>query len=148
MRENTKKVIATICMGAVALTSMPAVSYAETAVGSIKQTEAEIMPRMQYIVDAYCNLNITNGVASVESWVLGDSVDATKAKVIAELQVKGSGGWTPVAIWTDTQNDYRASVEESKSVTKGNTYRVKATVTVWEGSKSETQYVYSGEEKA
>ena len=93
-------------------------------------------------------MNITNGVASVESWVLGDSVDATKAKVIAELQVKGSGGWTPVAIWTDTQNAYRASVEETKSVTKGNTYRVKATVTVWEGSKSETQYVYSGEEKA
>jgi len=37
---------------------------------------------------------------------------------------------------------------ESHAIKKGQTYRVKATVTVWEGIKSETQYVYSPEKTA
>lgn len=37
---------------------------------------------------------------------------------------------------------------ESHAIKKGQTYRVKATVTVWEGTKSETQYVYSPEKTA
>lgn len=54
----------------------------------------------------------------------------------------------PVKIWTDTQDNYKAYVDESYPVTKGHTYRVKTTVTVWEGSQSETQYLYSAEKTA
>ncbi|MBE6113132.1 MAG: hypothetical protein E7195_09000 [Peptococcaceae bacterium] len=145
MNQKTKKLVACICMGAAVLTSVPAVSWADTAVVSVNEQNNEITPYMMYLEDWGNALSISNGIATVDCWVEGNVIDATKAKVIAELQVKGSGGWMPVAIWTDTQNDYRASVYETKSVTKGNTYRVKATVTVWEGSQSETQTVYSGE---
>ena len=79
----------------------------------------------------------------MNAWVIGDDFDATKAKVVAELQEKDGSSWTTIATWTDTQNAYRASVNKTKSITRGKTYRVKATVTVWEGSASETQTIYS-----
>ena len=77
--------------------------------------------------------------------IFSGNIGATKAKVVAELQMNSGGTWVTVATWTDIQNKDEASVKASKAVTKGNTYRVKATVTVWEGSQSETQTVYSGE---
>lgn len=51
--------------------------------------------------------------------------------------------WIPVKIWTVAEDSYMAKVKESYTITKGNTYRVKATMTVWEGSQSETQTFYS-----
>ena len=98
---------------------------------------------MLYIVDARCTLSISGTTATVNAWVIGDDFDATKAKVVAELQEKDGSSWTTIATWTDTQNAYRASVNKTKSITRGKTYRVKATVTVWEGSASETQTIYS-----
>lgn len=94
------------------------------------------------------DLDIANNVATVDCWVKGRYGDATKAKVIAELQVKSGNNWVPTAIWTDTQDYYKASVKETKSVTTGNTYRVKATVTVWEGSQSEELIFFTDERTA
>lgn len=107
--------------------------------------EDEIMPRLSYIVSADNELAIQNGVAKVDCWVKGQYGDATKAKVIAELQLKSGGSWIAYGTWVDTQNDYEASVYETKSVTAGNTYRVKATFTVWEGSQSETVVMFTDE---
>ena len=73
----------------------------------------------------------------------GDFDSATKSKVIAELQVKNGSSWIPVKIWTVEENDYMAKVKESHTINTSNTYRVKATVTVWEGSQSETKTLYS-----
>lgn len=98
-----------------------------------------ISPRWTYIADAEVDLAIRNSNAIVDCWVNGHYNTATKSKVIAELQVKSSStNWIPVAIWTDTQNGYMASVYETKEINPNNTYRVKATFTVWEGSQSET----------
>ena len=97
-----------------------------------------------YIADANSSLSVSGTTATVNCWVEGN-IGATKAKVVAELQMKSGSTWVTVGTWTDIQNSDEASVKASKAVTKGNTYRVKATVTVWEGSQSETQYVYSGE---
>ena len=64
----------------------------------------------------------------------------------AELQEKASAyAWTLVDSWTDQQNGDWAEVDETASVTPGNTYRVKVTVTVWAGSQSESQTFYSDE---
>ena len=142
MHTKTKKILATICMGAVVLTSVPAV-----AANPVSQQENEIMPYLLYIQNALCEFGISGTTANVECSVTGRS-SATKAKVIAELQVKNGSNWIPVKIWTNTQDSYEAYVDESHPVTKGHTYRVKATVTVWEGSQSETQYVYSAEKTA
>ncbi len=142
MMNNAKKAAAAVCLGAVVLTSVPAVAMAATAEPITQQTESGIAPYMLYIVDARCTLSISGTTATVNAWVIGDDFDATKAKVVAELQEKDGNSWTTIATWTDTQNAYRASVNKTKSITRGKTYRVKATVTVWEGSASETQTIY------
>lgn len=143
MVNRAKKAAAAVCLGAVVLTSVPAVAMAATAEPITQQTESGIAPYMLYIVDARCTLSISGTTATVNAWVIGDDFDATKAKVIAELQEKDGNSWTSIATWTDTQNSSYASVYKTKSITKGKTYRVKATVTVWEGSASETQTIYS-----
>ncbi len=75
---------------------------------------------MKYIVDALCvRLQLMDGVATVDCWVKGDYLDATKAKVIAELQVKSGSGWLPVGLWTDTQNDYMAWVYRKSISNRG-----------------------------
>lgn len=143
MMNNAKKAAAAVCLGVVVLTSVPAVAMAATAEPITQQTESGIAPYMLYIVDARCTLSISGTTATVNAWVIGDDFDATKAKVIAELQEKDGNSWTSIATWTDTQNGNYASVDKTKSITRGKTYRVKATVTVWEGSASETQTIYS-----
>ena len=106
--------------------------------------ENSISPRFTYIVDAENILKISGSTATVSCWVNGQYQDATKAKVIAELQVKSSAtNWIPVAIWTDTQDGYRAAINESHAINPNNTYRVKATFTVWEGTQSETITMYN-----
>ena len=127
----------------------PAVSMAETAMKPVNaQTENAISPYKLYIRQTTSVLSISGTTATVDCSTLGVVGEATKAKIIAELQVKNGSSWTTVETWTDTQNSYRASVYETYSVTKGKTYRVKATATVWEGSQSEIQTVFSNEKTA
>ncbi len=146
MNKKMKKILAISCLSSFAITSVPMMALAETMVQPTAVVEDGIIaPRLKYIVDASSTLSISGGTATVHCWVDGDYLDATKAKVIAELQLKSGSSWLPVAIWTDTQNDYAAEVYETKSVTKGQTYRVKATVTVWEGSQSETEIIFTDE---
>lgn len=149
VNPKMKKTIATMCMGAAVLTLTPAVSWAETAVNSLNnQQESMISPYMLYIEGADYSLKITGNTAKVECSVSGNTDTATKAKVIAELQVKNGNSWIPVEIWTVTENSDYAEVSETHTVTSGNTYRVKATMTVWEGSLSETQTFYTNEKTA
>ena len=148
MKSMMKKTVAAICLSAVVLTSAPAVSLAETAVEQINQQENGIAPHMTYISEARCALSISGTTATVDCWVKGDVFDATKTKVIAELQVKNGSNWIPTGIWTDTQDGFKAHVNETKSVVIGHTYRVKATVTAWEGDQSETQIIFTDERTA
>lgn len=137
LKKTAKKIAITLLLISTALL-VPVTSMA--AVSDIPDTQqaTEVMPRMTYIVEWKNGLTISGTTATVDCWVNGHVDTATKAKVIAELQVKSGSNWIPVAIWTDTQNDFEAAVYETKTITKGNTYRVKATYTVWEGSQSET----------
>ena len=107
--------------------------------------QVKLTPRWSIIVDAMTDLKISGNVATVDCWVNGDVLSATKAKAIVELQLKSGNSWIAYATWVDTQNDYEAAVYETKSVTTGNTYRVKATYTVWEGAQSEEVMVFTDE---
>ena len=121
-------------------------AFAESNQGiAYRDVSSMIEPRLTYIEAAETGLDIDNGVATVDCWVKGNILEATKAKVIAELQLKSGNSWMAYGTWTDTRNDYEAFVYKTKSVTKGNTYRVKATYTIWEGSQSETVVVFSDE---
>ena len=143
MNVKKKKIYLSFMM--VILMSIMVVPTNALAEQSTFQESSMIMPRLTYIELAEADLTIKNGVATVDCWVNGDMFTATKAKVIAELQLKSGSNWIAYGTWTDTQNDYEASVYESKSVKAGQTYRVKATYTVWEGSQSETIVVFSDE---
>lgn len=149
MRKTLRRMTAAACLGTAVLTLVPTASLAEAvAIPVINQQESAIAPYMLYISDWGNKLTISGRTATVDCFVKGQIGEATKAKVVAELQEKNGSSWSTIATWTDTQNAYKASVYETKSVTAGKTYRVKATVTVWEGTKSETQTVYSAEKTA
>lgn len=105
----------------------------------------EVTPMMTIIGDYVIDFGITGTTAQVDVEVCGDYLHATKAKVIAELQVKNGSSWIPVAIWTDEQSDFSARVYETHDVVKGHTYRVKGTFMVWEGDAYETEYDFSDE---
>ena len=124
---------------------MPMASFADSGITECNLGENEIMPCMTYIEECKNGLNISGNVATVDCWVKGDVLTATKAKVIAELQVKSGNSWIAYGTWTETANAFKASVYETKGVKAGNTYRVKATYTVWEGSQSESTIVFSDE---
>lgn len=114
-----------------------------TAFAYAGESEATIMPRWTYIASVDGSLTENGTEATVDCWVKGYYGSATKTKIIAELQVQSSAtNWIPVAIWTDTQNAFKASVHETKTINPDNTYRVKITATVWEGSQSETATLF------
>ncbi len=145
MEKKVKRNLSIALLGAMVLTA-PMPSMAQSIDDTnYQQKSSVIQPRLTYISEAMNIFSINNGVAEIDCWVRGRVLDATKAKVIAELQVKNGSSWIPVKIWTDTQNDYEASVYESYDVNPNNTYRVKATFYVWEGSQSEDLIVISDE---
>ena len=134
--SKMRKVVAMLCLLAVAIVPCQAVFASEPV-------QHEVNPRMTYIMDYSIDFGVSGNTAYVDAMVNGHVLDATKAKVIAELQVKSGNSWIPVAIWTDEQNYYKARVIEEHSVVSGHTYRVKGTFMVWEGSAYETVYDFS-----
>lgn len=139
MKTGLRKVVALFCLLAIMLVPCHAVLASEI------NMEYSATPRMTYIVDYTIDFGIVGNTAQVEAEVNGGYLTATKAKVIAELQVKNGNSWIPVAIWTDEQDGHDAWVDETHDVVKGHTYRVKGTFMVWEGNASETEYSYSDE---
>lgn len=139
MQKTMRKIVVLFCV----LTMM--MVPCQSVFASNDSVEYSVSPRMTYISDYSILFGIPNGVADVEVEVNGHVVNATRAKVIAELQVKNGSSWIPVAIWTDDRYDYFACVDETHDVVKGHTYRVKGTFMVWEGSASETVYSFSPE---
>ena len=144
--KKIKKYITAILLGAMLIVTMPINALAvETSMEENQQLTSIVQPRLTYIREAQSGLTIKNGTATVDCWVKGSLTSATKAIVIAELQLKSGNSWMAYGTWTDTRSDYEAFVYKTKGVTDGNTYRVKSTFTVWEGSQSETIVVFSDE---
>ena len=139
MNKKMRKLVALICMLSMLLVPCQAVFASETDV------EYPVAPMMTYIGDYWLSISIDGTTAYVEASVDGDVLDATRAKVIAELQVKNGSSWIPVAIWTADEDFYTAEVYETHDVVKGHTYRVKGTFMVWEGNAYETEYDYTDE---
>ena len=144
MRIKASKLLAAVLALCLTLGTAPAASAAalpQSAPGS-----QDITPYFLYIKGQDCILDISGRTAYINAWVSGQTSVATKCKVRAELLEKsGTYAWTTVDFWTDQQNGTWAEVDETAAVTSGKTYRVKATVTVWAGSQSESQTFYSDE---
>lgn len=146
MSIKKKSFTAAMCL-AVCLAAFPVPQAAAVDV-SAESGYSEIMPKMEYILDADHNFTITNGVASMYALVRGNSEKVTKCQVTVELQEKGLLLWNTVDTWTATENGRRAELDISRTVTAGKTYRMVTTVTVWSGSDSETKTMTSSSIKA
>lgn len=139
MKKLMQKIVALFCLMIALLVPC------QTVLASEVEDDYEAMPLMTYIADYTIDFGISGGKAIVGAEVDGDVEYATRAKVIAELQVKSGSNWIPVAIWTEDSYDYYARIDETHDVVKGHTYRVKGTFMVWEGSAYETEYSFSDE---
>lgn len=78
---------------------------------------------------------------SVKVEVTGKS-SVTKIKVKMELQKLSDGSYSTVETWEQTFYSSEALMEESKLTNPFSTYRLKATVTAYSGSNSESQTFY------
>ena len=146
MKCTKKKFVSTLCLAVSLLTvSAPTVFAADLQTPT---SNAVVSPRMTYISDSSCNLSIRNGQASVSGSVSGYIGEATKCSITIELQEKSGLSWTTVGTWSNSAKSDYTSASGSKSVTAGKTYRARASVTVWAGSKSESQTVTTSKQTA
>lgn len=137
-----KKRMLALALCACALMATPAPAFAAQV------PEEIVSPFMLLINQADADLTISGETAEVTASVIGIVGTVTKAEVEAELQVKDGSSWRHVEDWSVSKNSYRASLSETQAVVKGHTYRVKATVTVWSDTQSESKTIYSGRHTA
>lgn len=139
--HTKKQIIATLCVVA-CLTAVP-ISQAYAVGPEQNCMKVEIMPLMEYISDAGCDFYIEDGVAYTDAYVVGYSSMATKCEIEVELQEKSGLLWKYYDSWSVSENGRRADLNESTEVSDGKSYRVVTKVTVWSGTKSETQTLTS-----
>ncbi len=80
----------------------------------------------------------TNVKASIE----GKST-VTSVKIKMELQKLSDGSYSTIETWEQTFSGRSGSMDESKLTSPLNTYRLKATVTAYSGSNSESKEFYA-----
>ncbi|MBQ8585600.1 MAG: hypothetical protein IJ452_04870 [Butyricicoccus sp.] len=103
-----------------------------------------VAPYMLLIKQADAELTLDGD--SAEIYVYAEGVaSADKVEIEAELQVKEGSSWRYCADWSVSKSSDYASLSKTRAVVEGNTYRIKAVVTVWSGSQSETQTIYSSQ---
>lgn len=98
--------------------------------------------KMTYI-DNYSG-DINQGVFSttVQADIDGKT-SVTSVKIKMELQKLSGGDYSTVETWEQTFSGRNGSMEESKVTSPLNTYRLKATVTAYSGSNSESKTFYA-----
>lgn len=106
----------------------------------------DIVPYMDYISRATSDIYIDlNGKATVDCSIYGYQTTTTKVCITAELQQYNGVIWKTIKTYTTASNSYRTSLSEIAYVSKGYTYRVKATFEAYSGTDIETKIVISSE---
>lgn len=119
-----------------------AICLSTVTAAELGSTADEDMPiRYQYIYAADCDLVISGGTASIQSFVRGTPGSTTKCKIELKLQKKVLFWWTTVETWNKTALSYQASLNITQAVDSGKAYRAVAVFTVWNGSNSESATV-------
>lgn len=91
-------------------------------------------------------LTISGGTATFSASVTGYSDKATKIVMYMYLQQStSSGGWTNLASYTHTFNNYYGGAEHTYSVPSGYTYRLRCSYYVYSGSEYEHIIAYSSQ---
>lgn len=127
MRNLWKRVCALLCVSLMVF-SMSVVFAAE-------QEDDAVMPLLVYIDSAYCDISINGTKATLTAHVDGD---ADKCQIKLTLQRLDGSTWTDVTTWTSSQNGSSMDMQQTHTVTPGNTYRAKAVFKIWNGTITET----------
>lgn len=94
--------------------------------------------------DISASLSISSGKATASCKVSGASKKVTKISVTMYLQKKSSKGtYSTIKTWSESKDNYYCYIKKTYNVSRG-TYRLKAKVTSYTGSGSETVTKYSG----
>lgn len=103
-----------------------------------------VAPYMLLIKHADAELTVDGDTAEIYVYAAGVS-SADEVEIEAELQVKEGSSWRYCTDWSVSRSSDYASLSKTRAVVEGNTYRVKAVLTVWSGSQSETKTIYSSQ---
>lgn len=113
-----------ICAGAVSVCAQSSVHNTEDAI--VDPTPGPELPP-EYVEISTTSVGIKHlGSGNMRCGGSTGVYDGYKAKVVVELQQYYSGDWHTIATWSDYDYD-AAIVSETKKVSKGYDYRVKAT---------------------
>ena len=108
----------------------------------------EISPRMDDIDQATAKLSVDSaGNATINCKVCGRSGTTIHVSISAKLQRYVSGEWETLKTFTAESNSILVSLKDSYKVSKGYTYRVRATFRADSNSSMETRTVISNTEK-
>lgn len=134
-----KKQIAILCIFACLIASAVIPAYAEVP-------EDHLMPLANYYYSASASLTISaSGIATATGGIIGRPGVTTKTTVHLYLQRKENGAWVNVDDWISSNETTDTTLQENKAVTKGYTYRAKASCYAYCGKKYEKVICYSAE---
>ncbi len=119
------------CMLALAFTMTMLCSL----VANAAMPENEIMPLYNYIVDTDCSIDI-NGTGAVMTASV--SANADRCQIKMTLQIQNGSSWDDVTSWTATESANGMDMRKTYTVDSDESYRVKVTFKVWNGSSTET----------
>jgi len=133
-----------LMLGIVLVFSVMATVNAQGIGDSINPDDPIVGTYALYTKSTRTDLSISSGQASALAIFNGYNGITTKVTITMTLQKQGFLGlwWTDEASWTETFNNYNATMDR-KATVSGGTYRVKAVYTAYGGSASETFTEYS-----
>ncbi|MGN0333309.1 MAG: hypothetical protein ACI4D9_09885 [Lachnospiraceae bacterium] len=103
--------------------------------------EEEVIPAT-IDVENTVSLSISSGIATASCKVYGVAGEVTKISISMYLQKKSSDSYVTVCTWVGSKESNYFNFKKTQSISKG-TYRVKAKITCYTGSTSETTTRYS-----
>lgn len=105
-------------------------------VANAAMPESEIMPLYNFIEDTDCSIDINGTVANMIAFVSAPAADRCQIKMT--LQMRDGSTWEDVTSWTSSKSASEYEVERSYSIDPDESYRVKVTFKVWNGTSTET----------
>lgn len=140
-----KKLFAFLLCVSLLLSAVPSAFAAGVAPLALPK-EPEIMPLWEQITRATATLYINgSGQATIDCAAVGVASSTTKVEIEAKLQRYWGLFWITEETFTVERNSYSASLTESYTVESGHTYRIKAKITVYSATDSESTTVISNE---
>ncbi len=130
-----KKIIFSLLLAIALSYCLSIFSYAK----SISDNQYEVL---SMYVNKYSGSFSTSGVTCDMYASINGTPNVTKVNIKLELQKKKDGEYSTVGTWEETYNSTAGKFTKSKAISPWGEYRLKATVTAYVGSKSESITFY------